>query len=108
MLTPVRALKFLASRESYVLHIGCALMLGAFLFSSSTAAQDLFEIQVYPYETVPPHHTMVEFHMNYFPSGTKDTANGTVRKQSSVPLHCRDHSRSDKVLRACRLFGDGI
>jgi len=36
---------------------------------SHAAAQDLFEIQVYPYDTVEPHHTMVEFHMNYFPSG---------------------------------------
>jgi hypothetical protein len=38
--------------------------------------QDLFEIQVYPYETVEPHHTMVEFHMNYFPSGTRNAEAG--------------------------------
>jgi len=41
-------------------------------------AQDLFEIQVYPYDTVEPRHTMVEFHMNYFPSGTKTTENGEL------------------------------
>lgn len=41
------------------------------------SAQDLFEIQVYPYDTVAPRHTMVEFHMNFFPSGTEDTENGT-------------------------------
>ncbi len=42
------------------------------LFSPALAtAQDLFEIQVYPYDTVEPHHTMVEFHMITFPSGTK-------------------------------------
>lgn len=47
------------------------------LFLPSHAnAQDLFEIQVYPYDTVEPRHTMVEFHMNYFPSGTKTTENG--------------------------------
>jgi len=34
-------------------------------------AQDLFEIQVYPYETVEPRYTMVELHMNYTPSGTR-------------------------------------
>src|ERR1041384_2896674 len=43
------------------------------LLPSSAAAQDLFEIQVYPYDTVEPRHTMVEFHTNYFPSGTKTT-----------------------------------
>jgi len=33
-------------------------------------AQDLFEIQVYPYETVEPGKTMVEMHTNFFPKGT--------------------------------------
>jgi hypothetical protein len=46
------------------------------LVASRACAQDLFEIQVYPYETVEPHHTMFEFHMNFFPSGTKETQNG--------------------------------
>ncbi len=46
------------------------------LLSTPAAAQDLFEIQVYPYETVEPHRTMVEFHMNYFPSGTKHAEPG--------------------------------
>lgn len=46
------------------------------LLAAKASAQDLFEIQVYPYETVEPHHTMVEFHMNYFPRGTKDTSTG--------------------------------
>ena len=34
-------------------------------------AQDLFEIQVYPYDTVEPGRTMLEFHTNFTPSGTK-------------------------------------
>jgi hypothetical protein len=42
----------------------------------SAHGQDLFEIQVYPYETVEPRHTMVELHMNFTPSGTKQTENG--------------------------------
>jgi len=46
------------------------------LASSAASGQDLFEIQVYPYETVPPHQTMVEFHTNFVPSGTHDTADG--------------------------------
>lgn len=57
----------------------CALFaaLLALLFApSKAAAQDLFEIQIYPYETVEPHRTMVEFHLNYIPVGTKDTENG--------------------------------
>src|SRR5262245_56787832 len=45
------------------------------------AAQDLFEIQVYPYMTVEPGHTMVELHSNYFPSGTPDAPPG------EFPLH---------------------
>lgn len=43
---------------------------------AGTAAQDLFEIQVYPYETVEPHRTMTELHTSFFPSGTKDAAPG--------------------------------
>ena len=42
----------------------------------AASAQDLFEIQVYPYDTVGPRQTMVELHMNFFPSGTKDAAPG--------------------------------
>ena len=49
---------------------------GVLSLPARASAQDLFEIQVYPYETVEPRHTMVEFHMNYFPSGTKTTENG--------------------------------
>src|ERR1043166_10167097 len=35
------------------------------------AAQDVFEIQVYPSETAEPGITMFEFHTNFVPSGTK-------------------------------------
>jgi hypothetical protein len=55
-------------------------LVAAFLAVSASAArataQDLFEIQVYPYETVAPGETMVEFHTNFIPSGTHDTADG--------------------------------
>jgi len=43
------------------------------LTSASLAnAQDLYEIQVYPYMTVPAGRTMVEVHSNYFARGTMD------------------------------------
>jgi hypothetical protein len=53
----------------------CMLLLSAGL-PAHAAAQDLFEIQVYPYETVKPGETMVEFHTNFIPSGTSDTSEG--------------------------------
>jgi hypothetical protein len=44
--------------------------------AAPAVAQDLFEIQVYPYDTVEPGHTMLEFHTNFIPSGTKTTEGG--------------------------------
>jgi Putative MetA-pathway of phenol degradation len=44
--------------------------------ASRAGAQDLFEIQVYPYDTMEPGRTMFEFHTNFIPSGTKDTSDG--------------------------------
>jgi len=49
-------------------------------------AQDLFEIQVYPYQTVEPGRTMVELHNSFFPSGTKDVAPG------EFPMHHQVHT----------------
>ena len=60
------------------------------LLASATRAhaQDLFEIQVYPYQTVEPGRTMVELHTNYFPSGTTDAQPGefALNHQSHVTL----------------------
>jgi hypothetical protein len=44
--------------------------------SLDTLGQDLFEMQVYPYETTPPKATMVELHWNTFPRGTQNTSQG--------------------------------
>jgi len=52
------------------------LVLGLMMAVTPAAAQDLFEIQVYPYETVEPRRTMVEIHTNFFPSGTTDAPPG--------------------------------
>ena len=49
----------------------------------SAGAQDLFEIQVYPYETVEPGKTMVEMHTNFFPKGTTETAPGASPRGSA-------------------------
>jgi hypothetical protein len=53
----------------------CALLL-ALACARPAAAQDLFEIQVYPWETVEPGHTMLEFHTNFIPSGTTTSEDG--------------------------------
>lgn len=54
----------------------CVVLAAVFALALPALAQDLFEIQVYPYETVKPRNTMVEFHMNYTPDGTKTTGAG--------------------------------
>src|SRR5258705_9692814 len=50
---------------------------GAFLASPAGAQED-YEIQVYPYETVEPGHTMVELHNNFTFKGSKSTTDGTL------------------------------
>jgi hypothetical protein len=55
----------------------CALSFGLIL-PAPGAAQDLFEIQVYPYETVEPGRTMLEFHTNFTPSGTRSADDGVL------------------------------
>jgi hypothetical protein len=53
-----------------------ATAIACFMLPGIAHAQDLFEIQVYPYDTVPPGRTMVELHNNYFASGTRDAPAG--------------------------------
>jgi len=52
------------------------LLLLTFLASSSAAAQDNYEIQVYSADTVDPHATMVEFHTNFTVQGEKNLIDG--------------------------------
>jgi len=56
----------------------CALWLGAALVLHAARAQDSYEIQVYPAETVPTGETMVELHSNYTFDGIHPTTDGTV------------------------------
>ena len=51
---------------------------------SAASGQDLFEIQVYPYETVAPGRTMVELHTNFFPKGAVDTPPGEFANHHQV------------------------
>jgi hypothetical protein len=46
--------------------------------SSGLFAQDNYEIQVYPSETVAPGHTMFEIHSNYTIDGSKEVADGVL------------------------------
>jgi len=54
--------------------IGFAIVVFVLALASASRAnaQDLYEIQVYPYMTVPAGRTMVEVHSNYFARGTLD------------------------------------
>jgi hypothetical protein len=70
----------LTRRPLVMFVVACTVSLAA-----PAATQDLFEIQVYPYETVEPHRTMMELHTNFFPSGTKDAAPG------EFPVHQQAH-----------------
>lgn len=53
--------------------IGAVLML---ICPARATAQDNYEIQIYPYETVAAHHTMVELHSNFTINGSKSFENG--------------------------------
>jgi hypothetical protein len=44
----------------------------------ASRAQDSYEIQVYPSETIPTGKTMVELHSNYTIDGQRDTVNGVL------------------------------
>jgi len=52
-------------------------LIAAALAAPASRAQGNYEIQVYPYETVEPGHTMVELHSNFTFQGSKTTTDGT-------------------------------
>src|SRR5271169_5127362 len=58
---------------------GMFFLAGALLASAPVAsAQDNYEIQVYEYDTVEPHHTMVELHSNFTIDGSKTVEDGVL------------------------------
>ena len=50
----------------------------AVLFCAILSAQENYEIQVYPSETLAPKHTMVELHSNFTISGSKEVDQGVL------------------------------
>lgn len=61
-------------------------LISTFCLVRQAPAQDLFEIQVYPYDTVEPRRTMVELHTNFVASGTKEAPAG------EFPMHQQVHT----------------
>jgi hypothetical protein len=53
------------------------LAIALLLPAARASAQGAYEIQVYPAELVPPHHTMFEFHSNLTPRGQRNPADLT-------------------------------
>src|ERR1700746_1955950 len=53
-------------------------VLGCVALPLRASAQGNYEIQVYPHETVAPHHTMWELHSNFTFEGSKSTDDGTL------------------------------
>src|SRR4029077_17297649 len=49
-----------------------------FCHTSSARAQENYEIQVYPYDTVEPGHTMIELHSNFTFQGSKIPEHGVL------------------------------
>jgi hypothetical protein len=56
----------------------CAWALGGLAIAATARGQENYEIQVYPYDTVEPGHTMVELHSNFTFQGAKTEDNGVL------------------------------
>jgi outer membrane putative beta-barrel porin/alpha-amylase len=87
-LRPARAWRAMVSRVRPTRCVCAAILAMAACAAAPVpaGAQDLFEIQVYPYDTVEPGHTMLEFHTNFIPSGTTDTSDGLFANHHQVHL----------------------
>jgi hypothetical protein len=64
--------------------LALAALVLSLLSARPAAAQDLFEIQVYPYQTVEPGRTMVEMHTNFFPGAAVETPPGEFANHHQV------------------------
>ena len=51
-------------------------VVSSLLLARVATAQDNYEIQVYSFDLVPPHHTMVELHSNFTFEGSKEIQDG--------------------------------
>ena len=74
----MRTVEYFRQSISSRLLEGIWLCVAAVIFSTSLAAQDNYEIQVYSYDTVPPATTMFEIHSNFTVDGQKTVVNGVL------------------------------
>jgi len=86
-------------RAASVVSLGLSFV---FVLAATSAAQDLFEIQVYPYETVEPGRTMVEFHENFTLSGS------TVPEEGLYPNNHQFHLTLEITHGFTRYFETGL
>jgi hypothetical protein len=66
-------------QKSFAAHLilmGTTIVISGITFANNAQAQDNYEIQVYGYELVQPHHTMVELHSNFTFEGSKNVEDG--------------------------------
>ena len=61
----------------------------ALLVCTTAAAQDNYEIQVYPSETVAPKTTMIELHSNFLFQGSKTTEDGVTQDEDVIERSLR-------------------
>src|SRR5260370_4453951 len=61
-----------------------ALLILSSTLNPSAAAQDNYEIQVYGYDMVEPHHTMIELHSNFTIDGSKTIQDGILPTNHAV------------------------
>lgn len=73
-----------ANRQQRFLALYLAFAVLLLVLSAPAFAQDNYEIQVYPGETVEPHDTMVEFHTNFTAKGNTTSDNGTIPTNHAV------------------------
>src|SRR5689334_13098063 len=74
---------FLNKMKTALAKLACAVC-GILFLAASAAAQDNYEIQVYPYETVEPGATMLELHSNFTASGRKVAEDGVLPTNHQV------------------------
>ena len=71
----------------------------AFLWPSGAQAQDNYEIQVYPSETMAPKTLLVELHSNFTVEGTTTTDFGMLPTQHQQHEAIKRRDRGDETLR---------
>ena len=66
------------TRRTIFIATRCAVLVASLFCAITSSAQDNYEIQVYPGDTVDPSVTMVELHSNFTVSGRKNVVDGEL------------------------------